>query len=84
MQNIRISHEIRHIAGLRLIIHLIGCPQLFQHAFMHDADAVGHVDSLFLIMGDIDKSDPQTLLQPFQFQLHLSAQLQIQCSQRFI
>ena len=51
---------------------------------MHDADAVGHVDSLFLIMGDIDKSDPQTLLQPFQFQLHLSAQLQIQCSQRFI
>ena len=51
---------------------------------MHDTDAVGHIDRLFLVMRDIDKSDPQLLLQTFQFQLHLPAQLQIQCSQRFI
>ena len=84
MQNIRISHKIRHIAGLRLIVHLIGRPQLFQDAFVHDTDAVRHIDGFFLIVSDVNKRDPQLLLQTFQFQLHLPAQLQVQCSQRFI
>ena len=51
---------------------------------MHDTDAVRHIDGFFLIVSDVNKRDPQLLLQTFQFQLHLSAQLQIQCSQRFI
>ena len=84
MQNIRIAHKIRHIAGPGLIVYLIRSPQLFQYPFVHDTDAVRHINGFFLIMGNINKRDTQLFLQPLQFQLHLPAQFQIQCTQRLI
>jgi len=67
-----------------MIVDLIRRSDLLKAAVVHHCDRVGHIDSFFLVVSDIDKRDPQFLLQAFQLMLHGTPQLQIQCPKRFI
>ena len=69
---------------LRLFVDLSRGAVLFDFAITHHHDAIGHGQSLFLIVGDEDEGDPELTLQRFQFVLHLLAQLVIQCRKRLI
>ena len=69
---------------LRLVVDFFRCAELLKAPAAHDRDAVGHVDGLFLIVGDVDEGDAQLLLQALELKLHLAAELQIQRAQRFI
>ena len=67
-----------------MIIDLIRRPDLLKASMVHHSDRIRHVDGFFLIVGDIDKGDPQLLLQALQFVLHGTPQLQIQRTKRFV
>ena len=45
---------------------------------VHDYDGIGHGQSLFLVMGDIDKGNAKLVLQADQLILHVLAKLEIQ------
>ena len=62
-----------------MIIDLIRRPDLLKASVVHHSDRIRHVDGFFLIVSDIDKGDPQLLLQALQLVLHGTPQLQIQC-----
>ena len=67
-----------------MIIDFRRAAGLLKFAVPHYHDHIRHIDGFFLIMGYVNKSNPQFLLQFFQFILHLAAKLQIQCPQWFI
>ena len=67
-----------------MIIDLIRRPDLLKASVVHHSDRIRHVDGFFLIMGDIDKGDPQLLLQALQLVLHGTPQLQIQRTKGFV
>ena len=67
-----------------MVIDLIRRSDLLKAAVVHHCDRVRHIDGFFLVVGDIDKRDPQLLLQAFQLVLHGTPQLQIQCAKGFI
>ena len=62
-----------------MIIDLIRCTDLLKVSFTHHSDPVRHVNSLFLVMGNIDKRYTQLFLKTLQFCLHSPTKLQIQC-----
>ena len=51
---------------------------------MHHGDAVGHIESFFLIVGDIDKGDAEGFLKIFEFRLHLAAEIEVECAEGFV
>ena len=51
---------------------------------VHDNNAVAHRQRLFLIVRDIDKGDAGALLNAFQLDLHVLAQLEVERTERLI
>ncbi len=58
--------------------------QLLVATVVHDGDAIGHRHRFFLVVGHEDERDPDLLLDPFQLDLHLLAQLQVECAERLV
>ena len=57
---------------------------LLDLALVEHRQPVAHGQGFFLIVGDVDEGDPDPLLDGFQLDLHLLAQLQVQGAQRLI
>ena len=84
LQQVRLSDELRGEAGGGVIVDLLGSAHLLKAAATHHGDAVGHVQGLLLIVGDVDEGDAQALLNVLQLHLHLAPQLQIQRAQGLV
>jgi hypothetical protein len=67
-----------------MIVNLARGADLQNFSATYHRDTIRHRQRFFLIVGNENKGNPGLVLQPFQLDLHLFAQLQIQCRQRFI
>ncbi len=50
----------------------------------HDREPVRHGHGLFLVVRHVDERDADLLLDPFELQLHLLAQLEVERAERFV
>ena len=68
----------------RTVVEFERRAHLLHHAVMHDDDAAGHRHGLDLVVGHIDGSGFQRLMQRLDFGAHLRAQLGIEIGQRLV
>ena len=76
--NIAFSDKVCNKGIFRFIVDLFRGTHLLDIALVHDHNGIRHGKCLFLVMGNIDKGDPQLIFQADQLILHVLAQLQIQ------
>ncbi len=67
-----------------MFVHGLGVGDLFDVTVEHDGDAVAHRHRFFLVVRDEDECDSKSRLQQLQFDLHLLAQLAVECAERFV
>jgi len=53
-------------------------------SYSSDGDAIGHRQRFALVMGYIDRGDPEILVQMFDLDLHLLAQLLVERTERLV
>ena len=70
--------------GRRLLVELGRRPELLDPALVHHRDRVGHRHRLLLIVRDVDEREPEIVLDRLQLELHLLAQLQVECAERLV
>src|SRR6266480_878587 len=70
--------------GRRRFVDELRLADLFDLAVPHDGQPIRHGHGLFLVMGHVDERDAHFLLDPFELQLHLLAQLEIECPERLV
>jgi len=83
-KEIGFSHKAGCEQGSRPFIHFPRCSQMLDNSVLEHHYPVGHGQSFFLVMGDKHKGDAQLPLQAFQFNLHGTPELVVQCRQGFI
>ena len=64
-----------------MIINLVRVSNLLEVTLVHNSDTIGHIESFFLIVSDINKGDAQLLLQLLEFNLHLSAETEVESTE---
>ena len=84
VQNIGLSDKVGDKRVCRLVIDIFRCPDLLDLPVIHDDNRIGHRQRFFLIMGDINESDPDFLLDPFQLVLHVLPETQVERAERFV
>ncbi len=84
VQNIALSDKISDKRILRFIINILRASHLLDVPIIHNNDGIRHGERFLLVMGHINEGDFKRLLYPFQLNLHLLAQLEVQRPQRFI
>ena len=67
-----------------MVVNLVGRRQLVDAPVEHDGDAVGDHHRLRLIVGDIDRGDPDLLLQRAHIEAHLFPELGVQVGERLV
>ena len=82
--DVGLADEAGHEFGARMMVNLGRRADLFDFAFVHHRDAIGHAEGFLLVVCDKDERDAQALLQVFQFGAHLGAQLGIEGGKRFV
>ena len=65
-------------------IETVGRCGLLDLSFAHEDDLVGHAHGLALVMGDVDHSDAELLLQRADLAPHLGAQLRVEVGERLV
>ena len=78
------AHEAGGKARPWALVDLLGRADLFKAAAVHQGEAVGHIERLFLIVRDIDEADAHLGLDALQLGLHRAAQLEIERAQRLV
>src|SRR4030095_1628264 len=78
------ADETRDEGVLRVLVHLFRGVELLDPAPMKYGDPIGHRERLGLVMGDVDHRHAEPLMEPPDLELHLLAQLLVQCSERFV
>ena len=84
LEEIHRSDEFGDGARIRSFIEPLSRVNLIHPAAAHDGDAVGKGERLFLVMRDEDEGDADFALELAKFDLHLLAQLLVECAQRFV
>ena len=67
-----------------MLVDLARRADLLDAPAVHDCNAVGHRQRLFLVVRDVDEGRAELVLDPLQLQLHLLAQLHVQRSERLV
>ena len=67
-----------------VLVHSLRVTELLNMSVEHDGDAVRHRHCFFLVVSYEHECDSQSALQQLQFDLHLFAQLAIECPKWFI
>ena len=83
-EKIRLAHEIRHEARMRRAIHLRRFPHLPDVPAFHDRQPVRDRQRLLLIVGDVDRREPEFLAHAPNFGAHLDPQFRVEIRQRLI
>ena len=73
--DVALTDEIRYEGIFRLVVDLLWRTHLLDITLVHDNDGIGHRQCLFLIVGNIDKSDAKFIFQADQLVLHVLAEL---------
>ena len=84
VENIGFADEVRDECVLRLVVNILRLADLLDFALVHDDDGVGHGQRFFLIVRDIYKCNPHSLLDVLQLVLHVLAQAQVERAQRLV
>ena len=84
MNEADLADEVRDELVSRVAVDVERCVDLLNDAAIEDDDAVAHLDSLGLIVGYIHDSDPEFLLDIFDFVAHCLAEFRIEVAQRLI
>ena len=84
VHNVGIADKVRHKGIFRLIVDILGGTDLLHLAAVHYNNGIRHGQGLFLIVGNINKGDVHLTLQTLKLQLHLLAELKVQCTQRLV
>ena len=84
VHDVGIADKVRHKGIFRLVVDVLGGADLLHLAAVHDHDGIGHGKGFLLIVGNINKGNVHFALQALQLQLHLLAQLEVQCAKGFI
>ena len=71
------TDEVSDIGVDGRAVEFFGRAQLRDAAAVHDRDAVRHGERFFLIVRNVDKSNTEFFLKPFELDLHLLSQLKI-------
>ena len=71
-------------SGGRLLVDLLRRAHLLDLALVHHHDAVGHLQRLFLVVGDEDRGDVQLVVQPAQPAPQLLAHLGVERAERLV
>ena len=66
MEHVHLAEELHDELGLRLVEHFLGRAGLLDAGVVHDHDAVGHFESLFLVVRHEHAGDVDLLVQPPQ------------------
>ena len=61
-----------------------GITELLDVTLEHDGDSVAHAHCFFLIVSDEDERDAELALQQLQLDLHLLAELAVECAERLV
>jgi hypothetical protein len=68
----------------RTLIHLDRRSNLIDPAVIHDGDAVGHAHRLLLVVRDVQYGHAEALLDFFDLDLHLEAQVLVKRTERLV
>ena len=83
-ENVGLADEIGDEGIGRGLVDLVRQADLLQPALVHDGDAVGHDQRLFLVMRDEQRGQPEAALQAAHLELHLLAQLAVERAERLV
>src|SRR6185295_14834148 len=64
--------------GQRPLIDFLRATRLLDPAGVHNDNPIAHRQRFFLIVSDVDETDPKSPLQALEFELHLLSELQIE------
>ena len=73
--DVGVADKVRDKGIFRLVVNLLRRAHLLDIALVHDDDGVGHGESLFLVVGHVDKGDAELLFKAYQLVLHVLAEL---------
>ncbi len=82
--DIRQSDESRHEACLRIQVDRVRVSHLLDPALVHHHDPVRDGERLVLVMGNVDRGDPEPLLHFPDFHPYLNPELRVQVGQRLV
>src|SRR6266566_9167176 len=87
LENVRGSDEAGDEGVLRTFVDRRRRADLLDLAFVEDREAIAHRQRLLLVVRDINEGDPDLAdgaLDPFQLDLHLLAELEVEGPERFV
>ena len=84
VHQVRYTEEVGDVGIGGLVVDLLRRPELDDPSLVHDSQAIGHRERLFLIVGDAQEGDPNLLLQRTELDLEYAAELGVQRSQRLV
>ena len=73
-KNITLADKVCNKCVHRLIVYILGRTDLLDYTVVHNNNTVAHGQSLFLVMGDVYKSNSQFFLQTDELILHVLTQ----------
>src|ERR1700757_4231600 len=83
-QEVHVPDEVSHERRERPVVDRARLVELLDDAVGHDRHPVGHGQRLALVVGDVDEGDPHLVLDAFQLDLHLLAELQVERAERLV
>src|SRR3989442_2276569 len=83
-EEVAIADELAHEASARVVIHLERGRRLLERARAEDRAAVGHRHRLGLVVGHVHQGDADLAVDALELDLHLLAQVLVQCSERLV
>ena len=84
VDQVRDPYETGDELGCWALVDVDRCADLLDLAGAHHREPVAHGERLLLVMGDVDKGDPDLALDPLKFGLHLLAQFQVESAERLV
>ncbi len=84
IHQVRHAEEVGHVGIGGLVVDLLGGTELHDPPVVHDRQAVGHRQRLFLIVGDVQEGDADLLLQGAELDLEVAAELGVERAERLV
>ena len=84
LQEVALTDELGDEPGLRRMVYLQRCSELFQPALVHHRDPARHRERLGLVVGDIQAGDAEFSLHAFELDPHLVAESGVEVGQRLV
>jgi hypothetical protein len=84
IHQVRDAEEVGDIGVGGLVVDVGGGAELHDVALVHHRQAVGHRERLLLVVGDVQESDPDALLQRPELDLEAAAELGVERAERLV